>query len=137
MLNGSDLTVATTAVLVGAICLGALLHWFWLWLGRGPAAEQAELDEMAARLHEADLSRENAEASLREAEAAAAQTAAEATERLAALERRYEDALDARETELQRDVAEARAELAAMRDGLGTARRRITELEAEIEALRS
>ena len=61
MLTGSELTTAITAVLVGAVCLGFLLHWLWAsWVG-ARRSHGVRIGEMAERLHEADLAREDSE----------------------------------------------------------------------------
>ena len=58
MLTGSELTTAIAAVLIGAVCAGFLLHGLWSHLNRSRTSANARLDEMAARLHDADMARE-------------------------------------------------------------------------------
>lgn len=106
MLTGSELGLAIAAVLFGAVALGALLHWLWARSGSGGSA--------AERLHEAELGRETAEQALQEAETRHAR----------------------REEDLRRELAEARADLETMNDGLVNARKRLMELEIELERLR-
>lgn len=137
MLTGSQLTIAIAAVLIGAVCVGFLLHWLWSHLSRSRTSASARLDEMAERLHEADMAREAAEVARRLAEELVARREAETAERLAVMQTRLDGAIEGREAELTAELAQARLELETMRDGLSNARRRTMELEAEIEALRA
>lgn len=135
MIGRSELETAIAFVLAGAVCLGFVLHWLWQVL-RGAKSDSARLGEMAERLHAADLSREAAESACHDAEATLARREAEIAEQLAVMQSRLDGAIEGREAELTRELAETQTELEAMRDGLGNARRRILDLEAEIEALR-
>ena len=137
MLTGSELTTAIAAVLIGAVCTGFLLHWFWSHLNRSRTSDRARLGEMAERLHEADMAREAAEVARHQAETLLARREAETAERLAVMQTRLDGAVEGREAELTRELAEVALELETMRGGLGNARRRLIELEAEIEALRA
>jgi prophage endopeptidase len=136
MLSGSELSIAITAVLIGAVCVGFLLHWSWTYLNRSRTGDSARLDEMAERLHTAEMAREAAEEDRLQAEGLAARLEAETTEQLAAMQARLDGAVEGREAGLARELAEVRLELETMRDGLVNARRRSGELEAEIEALK-
>lgn len=136
MLTGSELTTAIAAVLFGAVCVGFLLHWLWSHLNRSRTSDSGRLDEMAERLHEADMAREAAEVARSQAEALLARREAETAERLAVMLARLDGAIEGREAELTRELAAVKLELETMRGGLGNARRRMIELEAEIEALR-
>ena len=133
MLTGSELTTAITAVLIGAVCAGFLLHWFWSNLTS--RTDAARLGEMAARLHEADDARGTAESARRSAETRLAQVEAETAEKLAAMQSLVDGVAGDRESALQRNLDETQRELEVMRDGLGHARRRVIELEQENEAL--
>ena len=124
MLTGAGLAVAITAVLIGAVGVGALLHWLWIRLARVGTSPAARLEQMSERLHEAELAREEAEAQL-------AQGQRQAEERMAALEARLEGAVEAREDALARELSEAWAELEAIRDGLARVRQRIHESKLE------
>jgi F0F1-type ATP synthase membrane subunit b/b' len=135
MLTGSELTTAIAAVLIGAVCVGFLLHWLWSHLNRSRTSDSARLDEMAERLHEADMAREAAEVARSQAEALLARREAETAERLAVMQTRLGGAIEGREAELTRELASVRLDLETMRDGLGNARRRLIELEAEIGEL--
>ena len=137
MLTGSELTTAIAAVLIGAVCVGFLLHWLWSHLNRSRTSDRARLDEMAERLHEADMAREAAEVARGQAETLLARREAETAERLAVMQTRLDGAIEGRQAELTRELAAVKLELETMRGGLGNARRRMTELEAEIEALRA
>jgi hypothetical protein len=137
MLTGSELTTAISIVLIGAVCAGFLLHWLWSHLGRSRTSDSVRLDEMAAQMHEADMAREEAEVARQQAEALLARREAETAERLAVLQTRLDGAIEDREAKLTRELATVRLELETMRDGLGNARRRNIELEAEIERLKS
>jgi hypothetical protein len=136
MLNGSELTTAIAAVLIGAVCVGFLLHWLWSHLNRPRSSDSARLDEMAERLHNADMAREAAEVTRSQAEALLARREAETAERLAVMQTRLDGAIEGREAELTAKLAAVKLELETMRGELGNARRRMIELEAEIEALR-
>ncbi len=50
MLTGAQLATAITAVLVGAILLGWILHWIWVRLA-GAGSDAARLAEAVDRLH--------------------------------------------------------------------------------------
>ena len=58
-------------------------------------------------------------------------------ERLAVMQTRLDGAVEGREAELTRELAAVGLELETMRGGLSNARRRMIELEGEIEALRA
>lgn len=137
MLTGSELEIAIAAVLIGAVCAGFLLHWLWNHLNRSRTSDRARLNEMASRLHEADMAREAAEEARDAAEALLGKREKETAERLAVMQTRLDGAIEGREAELTAELAQARLELETMRDGLSNARRRTMELEAEIEALRA
>ena len=136
MLSQSELSIAITAILVGAVCVGFLLHWAWVYLGRSRTGDSARLEEMADRLHTAEIARETAEEDRKQAEGLLALREAEITEQLTAMQVRLDGALAGREADLARELTEARLELETMHDGLVNARRRTGELEAEIEALK-
>jgi hypothetical protein len=135
MLTGSELTTAIAAVLIGAILVGVLLHWLWGNISQSNSVDRTELDELAMRLHDADLAREAAEDARERAEALLARREADTAERMALMQARLGGAVADREAELTRERDEARLELEAMRDGLGNARQRIIDLETQIEAL--
>ena len=125
MLTGSELSTAITAILIAAVAAGFMLRWLWSYLNRSRTSDSARLEEMAERLHEADMARETAELARSEAEAL-----------LAAMQTRLDGAIEGREAELTRKLATAELDLETMRDGLGHARRRQVAIEAEIEELR-
>ncbi len=125
MLTGSELSTAITAILIAAVGAGFMLRWLWSYLNRSRTSDSARLEEMAERLHEADMARETAELARSEAEAL-----------LAAMQTRLDGAIEGREAELTRKLAKAELDLETMRDGLGHARRRQVALEAEVEELR-
>ena len=136
MLNGSELTTAITAVLIGAVCVGFLLHWLWSHLSGARVGNNARLGQMAAQLHDADMARDTAEAAREQAEALLACREAGSADRLARMQARLDGAIEGREAELTGELTAARSESETMRDGLGNARRRIIELGNEVEALR-
>jgi F0F1-type ATP synthase membrane subunit b/b' len=135
MLSGSGLEIAIAMLLGGAVLLGFLLHWLWLALG-GRKAAAAQINDMADRLHDADLAREAADAARIEAEAALALAEANAAEQIALMQARMEGAVEGREAELARALDEARRDAEALQDGLGHARQRIFDLESELEERR-
>ena len=137
MFTGSELTTAITAVLAGAVLVGFLLHWIWASFTRGHRSDAARLGEMATRLHEADMAREAAETARHDAEARLAQAEAEAAEKIAAMQARVEGAIEGREARLVAELEEAKRELEVMGDGLSHARRRVMELEEQMESQKS
>jgi hypothetical protein len=137
MLSGSELATAIAAVLMSAVLAGVLLHWFWSYINRSRNSDANRIDEMAARLHEADMAREAAEEAKEQASSLLARREAETAEKLARMRARLDGAVMDREAELTSELDAARLELETMRDGLGNARRRIVDLEAEIEILRA
>ncbi|MEM7506231.1 MAG: hypothetical protein AAF415_05760 [Pseudomonadota bacterium] len=134
MLNASQLAIAISAVLAGAVLLGWILHWLWARASARPTTDAARLQEMIARLHAADQSREAAQDARERAENLLASREAEMTTRMQAMQHRMDGAIEGREAELAQGLREARADAEAAMDGLGNARRRIAELEAELEA---
>lgn len=135
MLSGGQLATAISAVLVAAIALGWTLHWLWVRLSNAATTDTARLNEMINRLHEADRAREAAESARGLAEALLAQREAEMESTLAGMQARLDGAIDEREADLARQLRESRADSEAAMAGLRHARRRIMELEAEIEDL--
>lgn len=135
MLTGAQLATAITAVLVAAIMLGWILHWIWARLSSA-GSDRARLAEMVDRLHEADRTREAADDGRRVAENLLAVREAELEARVADQQARLDGMVQDQDAELGRAVREARADAEASMSGLRTARRRIMELEAEVEALR-
>lgn len=136
MLTGGQLATAISAVLVGAVALGWVLHWIWIRLSNAALSDTARLTEMINRLHEADRARESAENGRELAENLLASREAEMADRLAAMQARLDGAIEGREAELATALREAQADAEASMSGLGNARRRIRELESEIESLR-
>jgi hypothetical protein len=135
MLTGAQLATAITAVLIGAIMLGWILHWIWARLAKS-GNDTALLADMVDRLHDADRARDAADVARREAEALLAAREAETEARLAEMRARLDALVEDRDPELGRAVREARADAEASLSGLRSARRRVAELEAEVEALR-
>lgn len=131
MLNGTELAVAITAFIIGAMAAGWLLHLLWTRLVGG-ATDRASLSQMAHRLHEAEEARELAEEAAARAGSLLASREAEMAARLAAMQARLDGELAGREADMARELRESRAEAAAMGEGLGHARRRIAELEARL-----
>lgn len=136
MLSGSQLAIAISAVLAGAVALGWILHWIWIRLSNAAMTDTARLTEMINRLHEADRAREAAEDARELAENLLASREAEMENRLAAMQARLDGAVEGREAQLAAALREARADAEASMSGLRNARSRIMELEAELDALR-
>lgn len=124
MLTGAQLAAGIAAVLIGAMALGALLHWLWGRLQGGGPSEARRIAELSERLLEAEMAREAAELACQEAEA-----------RLAEVRAGLEREMAERDAAMRRELAEAATDLATMHEGLIHARRRILELEAELEQL--
>lgn len=135
MLTGAQLATAITAVLVVAIAIGWVLHWIWSRLA-STGSDTARLAEVVNRLHEADRAREAAEQARELAENLLSAREAEMEERIAELQARLDALADTRDTQLSAALHEARADAEAPMSGLRQARRRIADLEAELERLR-
>jgi len=133
MLTGTELSTAISAILFAAVGVGFLLHWLWSGLGRARSSDAARLAEMAERLHQADLAREEAEVARQRAELRLAERETEATEQIAAMQARLDGAIEGREAALAAELATARLDLEALDGGLRAARQRIIDLEAELE----
>ena len=136
MLSGGQLGIAISAVLAAAVALGWVLHWIWIRLSDAAMTDTARLTEMINRMHEADRAREAAEDARELAENLLASREAEMENRLAAMKARLDGALGGREAELSNALREAQADAEASMAGLRSARRRIMELEAEVDGLR-
>ena len=132
ILNSAQLAIAISAVLAGAVILGWILHWLWTRLAGRSADDRARLAEMVNRLHAADQARERAEQARAEAVRRLADGEAEMSTQLAAMQTRLDGAVEGREAELIKALREAQADAEAAMGGLGSARRRIAELEAEL-----
>ncbi len=114
MLTGTELGVAIAAVLLGAVGLGALLHWLWSRMGRVTPRDRALVTELIEDLHQTESRREAVEQVIHEIEQKHAR----------------------REEHLESELAEARSDLETMHQGLINARQRLIDLEAELERLR-
>lgn len=135
MLTGAQLATAIAAVLAGAIVLGWILHWMWARLARA-GGDAALLADTVDRLHEADRAREIAEEARIKAETLLATREAEMEASMAEMRAQIDALVEGRDAELGRAVREARADAEASMAALRSARRRVAELEAEVEALR-
>ncbi|MEL6477389.1 MAG: hypothetical protein AAFR17_08685 [Pseudomonadota bacterium] len=133
MLDASQLSIAISAVLAGAIVLGWILHWLWVRAHRHSGSDLARVQEMVTRLHRADQLREQAEEARQRAEHLLSSREAEMTTRMQAMQHRMDGAVEGREADLSQSLREAQADASAAMDGLGLARRRIAELEAALE----
>lgn len=136
MLSGGQLAIAISAVLAAAVALGWILHWIWSRLSDAAMSDTARLTEMINRLHEADRAREASEDARELAESLLAAREAEMESRMAEMQARLDGAVAGRESELAKALREAQSDAEAAMAGLRHARRRIMELEAEIEELR-
>lgn len=136
MLSGGQLGVAISAVLALAVATGWVLHWVWLRLSNAAVTDTERMTEMVNRMHEADHAREIAEEAQAIAETMLAAREAEMEVRLAEMQARLDGAIQGREAELAQALREAQADAEASMAGLRNARRRIMELEAEVEELR-
>jgi hypothetical protein len=135
MLTGAQLATAITAVLVAAIMLGWILHWIWGRLADA-GTETALLSEMGERLHAADRAREAAEDARRHAEMTLSAREAEMAAAMTEMQERLDVMAEDANAELVRAARAAQADAEASMSGLRGARRRIAELEAEVEDLR-
>ena len=100
----SELVFVMALILLAAFGLGWGAHWLFRRLNRIDTSNVAELDRMAAALHEAEETRDAAILTMQE-----------------------------REAELLAQLGQTQAELQAAMDGLGEARREAAELRAWIE----
>lgn len=101
-MNRTELTLLITGVILAAIALGWGLHWGYVRIRR--ASLGGGDNEMAARLHDAEVARDSA---YREADAAI--------------------------QEMRNKLSQTEAELAAAMDGLSNARREAIEARAKLE----
>ncbi|MEM7236250.1 MAG: hypothetical protein AAF501_00275 [Pseudomonadota bacterium] len=134
MLESSQLATALSAILAGAVALGWILHWLWGRATNQTRGDKARLHEMAERLHASDHARERAEEAREHAENLLASREAEMRTRMDAMQYRLDGAIEGREAELAVALREAKADAEAAMGGLGSARRRIAELEEALEA---
>ncbi|MEM8792778.1 MAG: hypothetical protein AAGE80_14250 [Pseudomonadota bacterium] len=135
MLTSSQLAIAISAVLACAVAVGWLLHWLWGRVINPRRSEDEQLAEMATRLHTIDQARDQAEEARLSAEAEFSKKERELKAEIDAMRARLEGAVDGREAELSSQLREAKVDAETAMTGLGNARRRISELEAEIEEL--
>lgn len=136
MITSSDLMTAIAAILVGAVALGWALHWLWVRISGVPVDTQARIDDLAAQLLAAETARDEAEAARTQGEARIKAREAELSQEMADLRAGMEIRLEGREAELDRALTEAREEAQTAWEGLSNARRRIGELERELEDLK-
>ena len=133
MLTSSQLAIAISAVLAGAVILGWILHWLWTRAANHPTDDRERLVEMVNRLHNSDQARDEAFEARERAENLLASREAEMRARMEAMQHRLDGAVEGREAELSQGLREAQADAEAAMTGLGVARRRIAELEQSIE----
>lgn len=132
MLTSSQLGTAISAVLVGAIVLGWILHWLWGRAINQSRDDRARMADLVTRLHASDHARDRAEDARERAENLLASREAEMQTRMEAMQHRLDGAIEGREAELAAELREAKADADAAMGGLGTARRRLAELEAAL-----
>ncbi len=132
MLTSTQLATAISAILASAVLLGWILHWLWTRAHRRARGDQSEVAEMAERLYSSDDARARAVEAREQAENLLASRESEMQARYDAMQHRLDGAIEGREAELVSELREARAEADASMSGLGNARRRIGELEAEL-----
>lgn len=132
MLNGAQLGIALTSVLVAAFLLGWLFHILWARLGRNGSTDRSQVSILAHRLHDAEEALAQAQGEVARLTEHLARCEAEWATQFAAAEARFAADLSGRETELSGELREARAEAQAVAEGLGTARRYISQLEARL-----
>ncbi|MEM9369645.1 MAG: hypothetical protein AAGA26_00680 [Pseudomonadota bacterium] len=133
MLESTQLATALSAILAGAVALGWVLHWLWGRAVNQSRNDKDRLQEMAERLHASDQARERADDAREKAQNLLASREAEMQTRLEAMQYRLDGAIEGREAQLASELREAKADAEAAMSGLGTARRRIAELEEELE----
>jgi len=105
-MNRTELILGVALILLTAFALGWLANWLLFRFRRVNTANVAELDQMANELHSAEEARDSAFAYMEE-----------------------------REAELTARLGQTEAELQAAMEGLGEARREVSELRAYIESL--
>lgn len=136
MLDRFELSIAMTAVLLGAVLLGWLLRWLWVWLTPRPKPSEQRMGELIALLHETEVKLRDAETARDAAKAEAETREADAFQLVADLQSRLDGQVGGREADLMRELREAKVDAETSMDGLRNARIRISELEAELGALR-
>ena len=105
-MNRTEFVIVIAVVLFVAFLLGWVASWLVGRFGRVTSDGMSDLDEMAARLHDAEEERQQAI-----------------------------DYLHHRESELEAKLHQSEAELRAAMDGLREARTEASELRAYIESL--
>lgn len=134
MLTSSQLAIAISAILAGAVVVGWILHWLWARAINPAGGAAGRISEMVESLHQSDKARHEAEEAriVAETELATQQDAFQ-TE-LATMQTRLDGAIEGREAALTHELQQARDEATAAMTGLGNARRRIADLEARLDA---
>ncbi len=105
-MNGTVFIIVTSIILLAAFALGWFAYWVLHRFTRVQGGDMAEMDRMAQSLHEAEETRDQALIYL-----------------------------EARESELQSQVAQTEAELRAAMDGLREARQEAEEMRNYIERM--
>lgn len=103
-MDRTQLIIIIAVVLFAAFLLGWILRWGYGSLNRINAANMGEIDDLANRLHEAELQKDEAEQLLHD-----------------------------REWELKNKLAQTQAELDAAMAGLGEARREVDHLRTALD----
>lgn len=102
-MNRDELIAVIAFAFFLTFVLGWLLRWAYGGFNKINASDMGEIDDLANRLHEAEQAKDHAESQLKE-----------------------------REWELTNLLAQAEAELAAMMEGLGDARREAESLREQL-----
>lgn len=122
--------------IAGSVAVGWILHWLWCVLSRATGPERQTIRQLSADLDRAEEARDAAEAARVAAETALAEAEAAHRVVLAETEAGLRRDLDTREAHLREALRKAEADAEIAMDGLGAARRRVMDLEAELAARR-
>ncbi len=107
-MNRTEFVIATAIILFVFFCLGWFACWLMHRLTRVSKADMGELEQMAQALHEAEETRDQALGYM-----------------------------ETREAELTNQLAQTEAELRAAMDGLRSARREASELNAKLDRIKN
>lgn len=129
MFDRAELEIAIGVTLAAAILLGWLLHVLWRRLAPVPTSHAGRVAVMARRLHEAEEARDAAIEARIAAESALDSRNTELQRALAEQEARLSSASTRREAELERALQAMTEDRDSLAEDLGAARTRIEALE--------
>ena len=130
---GFELAALLTGLALGLIAVGWVLHWLWSIAMPRDAIRDAELTRIATDLDRTEAERDEARDAFADIERRMASERTETDDRLAAMQRIVDGAVEGREAQLTADLREARLDAETAMAGLRSARQRIMDLEDALE----